>query len=243
MSFNADKCKVMHIGLRNPRHPYFMNGVKLGTTEEEKDVGVYVNPTLKPSNHCKRAADKARAVLNQITKNFHYRDKHTFLRLYKQYVRPHLEFASPAWSPWLAGDIEVLEKVQEKALRMTTGLKGNTYEERCKEVGLSTLQERRKVQDLTQVFKILKGIDRVVPEQIFGRRRENQYTRQSANPWNLTKKQARTDPRLHSFGLRVVEEWNALPDHIKSLGKVHEFQTQLRQEREEQRTRMVGGRA
>jgi hypothetical protein len=77
---------------------------------------------------------------------------------------------------------------------------------------------------LTQV------IDRVVPEQIFGRRRENQYTRQSANPWNLTRKQARTDPRLHSFGLRVVEEWNALLDHIKSLGKVHEFQTQLRQE-------------
>jgi ribonuclease P/MRP protein subunit RPP40 len=63
MSFNADKCKVMHIGLRNPRHPYFMNGVKLGTTEEEKDVGVYVNPTLKPSNHCKRVAEKARAVL------------------------------------------------------------------------------------------------------------------------------------------------------------------------------------
>jgi hypothetical protein len=24
--------------------------------------------------------------------------------------------------------------------------------------------------------------------------------------------------------LRVVEEWNALLDHIKSLGKVHEFQ-------------------
>jgi hypothetical protein len=87
-------------------------------------------------------------------------------------------------------------------------------------------QERRKVQDLTQVFKILKGIE---PEQIFGRRRENQYMRQSANPWNLTKKQA-TDPRLHSFGLRVVEEWNALPKHFKSLEKVHGFQTQLRQE-------------
>jgi hypothetical protein len=71
---------------------------------------------MKPSNHCKRAAEKARAVLNQITKNFHYRDKHTFLRLYKQYVRPHLEFASPAWTPWLAEDIEVFEKVQEKAL-------------------------------------------------------------------------------------------------------------------------------
>jgi hypothetical protein len=54
----------MHIILRKPGHPYFMNTVKLGTTEEVKDVGVYVNPTLKPSNYCKRAAEKARAVLN-----------------------------------------------------------------------------------------------------------------------------------------------------------------------------------
>jgi hypothetical protein len=134
----------MHIGLRNPRHPYFMNGVKLGTTEEEKDVGVYVDPTLKPSNHCKKVVEKARAILNQITKNFHYRDKHTFLRLYKQYMRPHLEFASPAWSSWPAGYIEVLEKVQEKALRMNTGPK-ETHMRRCKEVGMSSLQERWKV--------------------------------------------------------------------------------------------------
>jgi hypothetical protein len=49
-------------------------------------------------------------------KNFHYREKHVFLRLYKQYVRPHLEFAVPAWSQWLKGDIETLEKVQEKAV-------------------------------------------------------------------------------------------------------------------------------
>ncbi len=119
---------------------------------------------------------------------------------------------------------------------MTTGLKRNTYEERCKEVRLSTLEERQKVQDLTQIFKILKGINKVEPEQIFVRRREDQYTTQSAKPWNLTRKWARTDPRLHSFGLWVVEKWNALPDHIKSLEKVHAFQTQLRQEQEEQGT-------
>ncbi len=65
MTFNADKCKVMHIRTNNPRTKYFINGyrTKLGTTEEEKDVGVYVNHSLKPSNHCKRAADKARAVM------------------------------------------------------------------------------------------------------------------------------------------------------------------------------------
>jgi hypothetical protein len=94
-------------------------------TENEKAVGVYVNPTITPCSQCKRPSEKAEAVLAQITKIFHYRDKHTLLRLYKQQMRPRPEIASPAWSPWLTGDIKDLERDQ-RALRMTTVLKGNT---------------------------------------------------------------------------------------------------------------------
>jgi hypothetical protein len=57
----------MHIGKNNPRNLYYMNGVPLGTTEEEKDVGVYINPSLKPRAHCKKAANKEMAVLRQVT--------------------------------------------------------------------------------------------------------------------------------------------------------------------------------
>ncbi len=56
-------------------------------------------------------------------KSFHYKDKHTFFTLYKEYVRPQLECASSVWSPWLAGDIKMIEKVQGKALKITTGSK------------------------------------------------------------------------------------------------------------------------
>ncbi len=48
------------------------------------------------------------------------------------------EFASPARSPWQTGDITAIEKVQEKALRKTSALKGDRYEERCGEAGLNT---------------------------------------------------------------------------------------------------------
>jgi hypothetical protein len=58
---------------------------------------------------------------------------------------PHLEFASQAWSPWLTGDKEVLEKVQRKAVGMVSGLEGKSYEERCKELGLETVLRIRDV--------------------------------------------------------------------------------------------------
>jgi hypothetical protein len=76
MQFNKEKCKVMQIGNSNPQYEYVMNGQKLSKTEEEKDVGVHVNTSLTPSSQCKRTATKALQVLRQITRNFHYRDKH-----------------------------------------------------------------------------------------------------------------------------------------------------------------------
>jgi hypothetical protein len=53
-------------------------------------------------------------------------------------------------------------------------------------------------------------------------------TRQSANPWNLSGKQAKTDVRKHSFGMRVIEEWNKIPDEIKNVGKLATFKTQMK---------------
>jgi hypothetical protein len=69
-------------------------------------------------------------VLSQISRAFHYQDRHIYLRLYKQSVRPYLEFASTAWSPWLEADKEVLEKIQKRAVNMVSGLKASTYEEK-----------------------------------------------------------------------------------------------------------------
>ncbi len=157
MAFNIAKCKVMHLGRNNPEYENTMRGVRLGTTEEERDIGVIDTKNLKPSAQCSKAAGRALTVLGQIRRNFHYRDRHIFLRLYKQYVRPHLELATPSWTPWLAGDKEVLEKVQEKAVKMVAGLKGSDYEERCAELGLETLEERRQSQDMALVHKMMNN--------------------------------------------------------------------------------------
>ncbi len=42
-------------------------------------------------------------------------DRHVFIRLYKQYVRPHLVFSTQAWSPWTEADKSYLEKNKSKA--------------------------------------------------------------------------------------------------------------------------------
>ena len=98
---------MLHFGNGNQRFEYVMGGQVLETVESEKDVGVMVHQS--PSLQCTRAADKANQVLVQLSRRITYRDKQKFLKLYKVYVRPHLEYAVASWCPWLQADNEMLE--------------------------------------------------------------------------------------------------------------------------------------
>ncbi len=162
--------------------------------------------SLKPSLQCAQAAKTAQSVLSQISRAFHYRDRHTFKKLYVQYVRPHLEFAVTSWSPWLEADKSCLEKIQQRAVSMISGLKGATYEEKLKEIGLTTLEERRHQADMLQAFKIIRGFDKVDSSTWFQRVDASiRTTRSAADPLNLRPQAARLETRRNFFSNRVVE--------------------------------------
>jgi hypothetical protein len=222
----------MHLGFNNPGHTYSMNNQQLATTEDERDIGVCVSKNLKPSAQCAQAARTAQTVLSQLTRAFHYRDRYIFKKLYVQYVRPHLEFAATAWSPWLEADKAVLEKIQQRAVAMVSGLKGKTYEERLVELGLTTLEERRHQMDMLQTFKIVKGHDRVDSTMWFQKVDTSvRTTRSAADPLNLRSQTSRLDPRKHFFSNRVVDGWNLVPSEIKNARNVHCFKIAYRNHR------------
>ena len=233
MEFNVKKCRVLHVGRCNPEFSYKIYDQVLETADRERDIGVLIDHKLKPSLQCAEAARRANAILTQITKAFLYRDRFTFLRLYIQFVRCHLEFAVPAWSPWNVCDIELLERVQIRAINQISGLQGKTYKEKLSELHLKSLEERRVHLDLIQTYKILKGIDDVEMVTWFQRvgSQTQRLTRNTAYPDNLVQKRSRTDPRQHFFSNRVVKYWNALPTDIKNAKSLPGFKTLLKRHR------------
>ena len=116
-----------------------MHGKELSETNDEKDLGVFVEAKLKPGKQCTSAARSANFALGQIQRAFHFRKKDYLVPLYKTFVRPKLEYASSAWSPWLEKDKKQLEKVQERLIRMLSDVKGNTYEDKLKDEKEETL--------------------------------------------------------------------------------------------------------
>ena len=51
-----------------------MGGHILESTKQEKDLGVLIDDSLKPSAHCAKAASKANLVLGQLTRGCTWRD-------------------------------------------------------------------------------------------------------------------------------------------------------------------------
>ena len=215
----------MHIGKNNQKADYYMNGEKLADSEMERDIGIIISNNLKPSKQCSEAARKANAVLGMITKAFHYRDRHVYINLYKQYVRPHLEFCSPAWSPWTQADINCLEQIQQRAVRLVSGLRSQDYNDRLKELKLLSLKERRIKTDMITTYKILNGFDRVDPSTWFKQINQTRRTRLNADPANLEPTFTRTEIRKNFFSIRVPDVWNKLPAHVKSSTSIYMFKS------------------
>ena len=84
MSFNTNKCKVIHVGSTNRKFSYVTNGQILDTGDSEKGLGVMISSDLKSSNHCNQcihACSKASKILGMIKKTISYKNPEIMVRL------------------------------------------------------------------------------------------------------------------------------------------------------------------
>ena len=164
MQLNDGKCAVVHMGKRNPKNTYTIRKpdgtrVELHSSEGERDLGVKVDNELAFSEHIRAATAKANSVIGMLKNAFVCRDVDIWIKLYVSLVRPHLEYAVSVWKPRLRRDIDALERVQKRALRIPHELlKLDGYKERLNAVGLTTLEVRRDRGDLIQTYKLIKGL-------------------------------------------------------------------------------------
>ena len=224
MQFYFGKCKCLHTGHGNWNVNYKMGDTVLGTTVNEKDLGVTISADIKVSEQCGIAASKANKILGLIRRNITYKGKKLIIPLYKAIVRPHLEYCIQAWRPYRKKDIDTLERIQRIATKMFPELRDLSYEERLKECGLTTLETRRLRGDQIEVFKILNGYENIDRNMFFSLKKDS---RTRGHEVKLVEDQCRLDIRKHSFSQRTINEWNKLSTDCVTASSVNMFKNKV----------------
>jgi hypothetical protein len=232
LKFNAGKCAVMHLGFKNQERKYTMgqigNKTQLKKTTCEKDLGVFVDPTLKFSIHCQKSASKANRILGMIRRSFDHLDGEMLTQLYKGLIRPHLEYGNAVWCPQFKKDAVLLENVQRRATRMIPKVRDLGYEERLRALKLPSLTYRRLRGDLIEAFKY--NTERYkVKDNIFKTKKGGEGEEAKKGPVTrgheakLEKQGSRLENRRHFLSNRVLDYWNELPESLIRAKSVDAF--------------------
>ena len=227
LRFNADKCKVMHIGKQQQPQDYYMNTelgrVKLEVVHIEKDLGVNFDEGLVFKDHVLIQTQKCNKLLGMIRRCFTYLDLDNMPTLYKVIVRPHLEYCNVVWHPRYKRETELLEKVQRRATKLVPSIRKLPYHERLRYLKLPSLYYRRARGDMIECFKYVTGIYRTSYPIL----QLDNASSTRGNSLKLKKLPAMKATRSNFFSRRITNAWNRLPNDVVTSPNLNVFKNRL----------------
>ena len=229
LQFHPDKCHILTLGkFENIKHThrYTNCNKEIEHVSEEKDLGVIIDSDLSFDEHISKKVRIANAIVGLIRRTFSYLDGKMFVKLYKAFVRPHLEYAQVIWSPHLKRHIDIVENVQIRATKLVDGLQNLDYRERLQRLNLQTLAFRRLRGDIIEMHKHFHRYDKkALPDSFKPRQRTSR--KHDFQIHELESKDGVRGTRNTFFYNRIARVWNQLPADTVKQQNMNEFKKML----------------
>ena len=177
------------------------------------------------SQHITQVNSKARKLIGLLYRRFNHCHPDVMTRLYKAFIRPHLEYAPHVWDPYLVKDIQLLERTQKFALRVCCRDWTASYTDLLERCHVPTLSDRRRNAKLCHLYKIVYGLADCQMAPVSARTLT--YNTRRSNPVQLQCMFAQSSQFQYSFYLHTISLWNDLSITNDSLSSISTFKHSL----------------
>ena len=163
-------------------------------------------------------------MLGLIKRSFDYLDRNMFIKLYKAFVRPHLEYGNIIWHPIYKRQSIAIEKVQRRATKLLYECGNMSYIERLEYLNIYSLKGRRFRGDLIETYKIANKLIDIDFKGLF----TLTHTDKTRNiEGKLILNYCKTNVRKNFLSQRIVQHWNCLPECYKFAESTNHFKDLL----------------
>ena len=188
------------------------------------DLGVFRCDTFVYDEHIRATYLRGLRLVGMVLKDFGTRQPTFLLKVFKTYIRPIVEYASPVWSPSRVGMCGLLERVQRNFTKRLVGAAGLNYSQRLEVFGLASLEMRRSYYDMLLCFKCLHSMMAVASDNI-GLQLCGGPTR--ANNLRLQHYKPRSAVIAETFKLWAPVLWGLLPSKVVNCNSISLFKKAL----------------
>lgn len=214
VEFNARKtqcCRISHKHTDDSTLPTIsMGGLDVGESEALDVLGLKIQCDIRWNKHIFNVSKEAFKCLGFLKRCKRFFTPPDLLNIYTTYIRPKMEFNSHIWSGAPASTLELLDRVQKRALKLIGDSSVSST--------VVSLEHRRNVGCVSLFYRYFHGkcsseLHGLIPEmRVF-----NRTTRLSSetHPFSVSWPMDRTTHyRNNSFFSRTTRMWNKLPSSV-----------------------------
>ena len=226
VTFNPLKTEAVLFTLKkiNILPQLVFDNIPINFVDSHKHLGVTISSTGQWHSHIENIVLSATKILGLMRKLKYSISRNALKQMYMSFLLPVVEYASVVWDGCSEQDSQTLQKIQNEATHLVTGLtRSVSLENLFKECGWTTLSKRRQQHKLSFMYKVNNGIVPSYIQDLIPPLVSEISNYPLRNNRNISVPFNRTCISQKSCIPSSIRLWNSLEDDLKNLSTLQTF--------------------
>jgi hypothetical protein len=215
-----DRLSYMYIILYyipNPNTKVRLDGVELQFSEIVKYLGIMLDFLLNFNEHIKYTSKKIAKKVGYLARVGRCLTKWTKKLVYQTIIAPHYEYCASIFLDANEKDIDILQKLQNKAMRVITKCDWYTHsKDMLQKLGWLSIKQQIKLKALKFIHSVVSSNKNDVFKNLYKLNTDiHKFNTRSSNNFHMFPQNNKTGQK--SLFCNGLKEYNKLPQHIKVL--------------------------